>query len=951
MAVTDTTASALPDAKALRDVRRRFLVVNRDRLNRAQETLKPKQRAFLEMLPLIFHLNSEHLPGFVDKDTPFGISDYSPTKAAVDAAKKHNRQFRYRKRALRAYDIESLFFIGSTGTVAYTDRSDFDIWLCHRPAMSAERRAELQRKTAAVQAWAQSLDLEVHFFLMDVNRFRSGDFDALSQESSGSTQRHLLLDEFYRTSILVAGKPLLWWMIPAEREEIYYPTRDQMVRNNLLRDAEYIDFGPLSDIPAGEFVSAALWQIYKGIDSPYKSVLKIQLLESYADGADTSDTLSRRYKEAVWQGQLHLDELDPYVMMCNKVEEYLISRGQTDRLELARRCFYYKVGESLSKNIGRRRRYDWRREAMAVLAERWNWDEAHLTMLDSRPDWKIHRVLDERKALVNELTYSYRLLSDYAARADAEQHIDPIDLNLLGRKLYTAFERKAGKVDLVNPGISRSLMELELSVHEVASPDELTSWVLYRGKVDRNEALRNQPLRRAHSVVELLAWSHFNGLIGPHTRLYLQTRVSELTIKELREVADALQRLYPDEHGYIPNMEDIGRPARTIATALFINLGIDPMAELTRQGYHLVSEWTDALNYGGARKNLALTFDQILVTSWGEILTYRYEGMGGLLDCLCQYLKWAPPSISKAPPTIAAFSFSHSRGTSIARRIEELFSDVIHCYYTERRLETTRYLLEVEHRYMLLWLENDLFHYRRADTLPELLDQLAIPHREYSPSVVDPRALHDTPLPLIFETDREGLIQVYYLVRGQRAEIYVVDEKASLFHQTIDYFDSATLLNQLSLFIDAVRRRRSLMTTPDGNGIAVPRAEYFEIIRDHNGALRLKVQEPGLMGPPIDYLSIQVITEETTDRNTRYTVYCRDREFSSLQFGNDLFREVARFIVEQRYSGERYPIYITDIDISGMGYDHEGELQRQTIHYLNYKKIFEEQLNRALSRL
>lgn len=951
MAVTDTTASALPDAKALRDVRRRFLVVNRDRLNRAQETLKPKQRAFLEMLPLIFHLNSEHLPGFVDNDTPFGISDYSPTKAAVDAAKKHNRQFRYRKRALRAYDIESLFFIGSTGTVAYTDRSDFDIWLCHRPAMSAERRAELQRKTAAVQAWAQSLDLEVHFFLMDVNRFRSGDFDALSQESSGSTQRHLLLDEFYRTGILVAGKPLLWWMIPAEREEIYYPTRDQMVRNNLLRDAEYIDFGPLSDIPAGEFVSAALWQIYKGIDSPYKSVLKIQLLESYADGADTSDTLSRRYKEAVWQGQLHLDELDPYVMMCNKVEEYLISRGQTDRLELARRCFYYKVGESLSKNIGRRRRYDWRREAMAVLAERWNWDEAHLTMLDSRPDWKIHRVLDERKALVNELTYSYRLLSDYAARADAEQHIDPIDLNLLGRKLYTAFERKAGKVDLVNPGISRSLMELELSVHEVASPDELTSWVLYRGKVDRNEALRNQPLRRAHSVVELLAWSHFNGLIGPHTRLYLQTRVSELTIKELREVADALQRLYPDEHGYIPNMEDIGRPARTIATALFINLGIDPMAELTRQGYHLVSEWTDALNYGGARKNLALTFDQILVTSWGEILTYRYEGMGGLLDCLCQYLKWAPPSISKAPPTIAAFSFSHSRGTSIARRIEELFSDVIHCYYTERRLETTRYLLEVEHRYMLLWLENDLFHYRRADTLPELLDQLAIPHREYSPSVVDPRALHDTPLPLIFETDREGLIQVYYLVRGQRAEIYVVDEKASLFHQTIDYFDSATLLNQLSLFIDAVRRRRSLMTTPDGNGIAVPRAEYFEIIRDHNGALRLKVQEPGLMGPPIDYLSIQVITEEATDRNTRYTVYCRDREFSSLQFGNDLFREVARFIVEQRYSGERYPIYITDIDISGMGYDHEGELQRQTIHYLNYKKIFEEQLNRALSRL
>ncbi|KAA3629239.1 MAG: adenylate cyclase [Proteobacteria bacterium] len=951
MAVTRPTASTLPDAKTLRDVRRRFLVVNRDRLNRAQETLKLKQRTFLELLPLIFHLNSEHLPGYVDKDTPFGISDYSPTRAAIDTAKKQNKRFRYRKRALRAYELESIFFIGSTGTVAYTDRSDFDIWLCHRPRMAPNRRADLQRKAAAVQDWAQSLDLEVHFFLMDANRFRDGELDALSQESSGSAQRHLLLDEFYRTSVLVAGKPLLWWTIPPDREELYYPTRDALVRNNQLREVEFIDFGPLSDIPAGEFVSAALWQIYKAIDSPYKSVLKIQLLESYADGSDTSDTLSRRYKQAVWDGTLQLDELDPYVMMCNKVEEYLISRGQTDRLELARRCFYYKVGEPLSKSTGKRRKYDWRREAMAGLAQRWHWDDAHLTMLDSRPDWKIHRVLDERKALVNEVTYSYRLLSDYAARADATNLIDPVDLNLLGRKLYTAFERKAGKVDLVNPGISRSLMELELSVHEVASPDEMTSWVLYRGKVDRTEALRNQPLRRAHSVVELLAWSHFNGLIGPHTRLYLQTRINELTIKELREVADALQRLYPDGQAYIPDMDDLGRPARVIASALYINLGIDPMAELTRQGYHLVSEWTDALNYGGARKNLALSFDQILITSWGEVLTYRYEGLTGLLDCLCQYLKWAPPSVSKAPPAIAAFSFSHSRGTSIARRIEELFSDVIHCYYTERRLETTRYLFEVEHRYLLLRLENDLFHHQRSDTLPELLELLATPHREYSPTVVDPRALSDTPVPLIFETDRERLIQVYYHVRAQRADIYIADEKSSLFHQEVEYFDSATLLNQLSLFIDAVRRRRNLMTTPDGNGIAVPRVEYFEIVRDRNGLLRLKVQEPGLLGPPINYLSIQVISEETADGHARYTVYCRDREFSSLQFGTELFREVARFIVEQRSSGERYPIYITDIDISGMGYDQEGELQRQTIHYLNFKKSFEERLNRALSHL
>lgn len=481
MAVTRPAAPELPSAKELRDIRRRFLAINRDRLNRAQETLKPKQRVFLELLPLIFHLNSEHLPGYVDKETPFGISDYSPPKSAVEHAKKLNKQFRYRKRALRTYDIESIFFIGSTGTVAYTDRSDFDIWLCHRPDLAPDRRAALQYKAAAVQSWAETLGLEVHFFLMDANRFRHGELDALSQESSGSTQRHLLLDEFYRTSILVAGKPLLWWMIPPDQETHYYEYRDAMVQQGLLRDTEHIDFGPLAEIPAGEFVSAALWQIYKGIDSPYKSVLKIQLLESYADGEETRDTLSHRFKKAVWEGNASLEQLDPYVMMCNKVEEYLVSRGQTDRLELARRCFYYKVGEPISKPPARRKRHDWRREALTTLADSWHWDQVHLTMLDSRPEWKIHRVMDERKALVNELTYSYQLLSEYGARREAAQLIDPVDLNLLGRKLYTAFERKAGKVDLINPGISYSLLELELSIHESTGPDDQNGWVLYRG--------------------------------------------------------------------------------------------------------------------------------------------------------------------------------------------------------------------------------------------------------------------------------------------------------------------------------------------------------------------------------------------------------------------------------------------------------------------------------------
>ena len=39
--------------------------------------------------------------------------------------------------------------------------------------------------------------------------------------SSGSTQHNLLLEEFYRTSILVAGRYPMWWVVPPQFEKNY----------------------------------------------------------------------------------------------------------------------------------------------------------------------------------------------------------------------------------------------------------------------------------------------------------------------------------------------------------------------------------------------------------------------------------------------------------------------------------------------------------------------------------------------------------------------------------------------------------------------------------------------------------------------------------------------------------------------------------------------------------
>ena len=125
-----------------------------------------------------------------------------------------------------------------------------------------------------------------------------------------------------------------------------------------------------------------------------------------------SENLGAVYKRAVYQDQLDIDELDPYVMIYRKLERYLLQRNEIKRLELVRRCFYFKVGKSLSRP-SQQRPPSWQRGLMQKLVFEWGWTKEHLYNLDTHLNWKTPRVIEERKevgARANQLlSFSCRL--------------------------------------------------------------------------------------------------------------------------------------------------------------------------------------------------------------------------------------------------------------------------------------------------------------------------------------------------------------------------------------------------------------------------------------------------------------------------------------------------------------------------------------------------------------
>ena len=100
-----------------------------------------------------------------------------------------------------------------------------------------------------------------------------------------------------------------------------------------------------------------------------------------------------------------------------------------------------------------------------------------------------------------------------------------------------------------------------------------------------------------------------------------------------------------------------------------------------------------------------------------------------------------------------------------------------------------------------------------------------------------------------------------------------------------------------------------------------------------------------------NYFNIQAMGNLYENNKTTLCIYCDDQEFSSLEHGNDLFKAVAQHVLNGRASGQTYPIYITDIDLSrSLLFDPEVN-SLQTTHYLKYKKRIEDKLNAALTKL
>ncbi len=207
--------SYFPEDALAGEIQANFLAQLANNKARIKELRRYATEGFAEVfkrVPVLLNLNDPDQPGFVpDPETPYGVK-FVERQLWLPRAERYQNL-----KAAEDSVIESLFLIGSSGSVGHNASSDLDYWVCYEPGSFSPRTFDLfQKKLEGISRWAsEEHQTEANFYTVNLADLAKGRLTRLDDaETEGEVAPLLLLEELYRTLLHVAGRPPFWQGTP-----------------------------------------------------------------------------------------------------------------------------------------------------------------------------------------------------------------------------------------------------------------------------------------------------------------------------------------------------------------------------------------------------------------------------------------------------------------------------------------------------------------------------------------------------------------------------------------------------------------------------------------------------------------------------------------------------------------------------------------------------------------
>ncbi|MBU0991287.1 MAG: class I adenylate cyclase [Proteobacteria bacterium] len=554
--------------------RKVFINYNIKRLHELIRNLTSEKRKLFHTIPFLLHVNSPDFPGYVDHPScPYGIFGFHDS-GFWKLSLKHGKfdEKKLHPYLSKKFHIQGLYLMGSSGTLAQSQKSDFDYWvLIDQSTCTDTQIAYLSLKLDQIKDWSKKkYNHEVNFFILDVNEIKENRYKAVDEESSGTAQRTILKEEFYRTFILMAGLIPYWAVTPAGIDDSSY---NNIISLSLTNDSDgviresYIDLGNLTAIRKSECPGAILWQLYKSNFDPAKSLIKASLIAYFnflpGDELLPCDLIKKKFAESIFGGSLY----DPYAIIFDKVTSFLDGYDYDEFSEVIRECVFLRLIEYLSssdKDIK-----NTKQKLINNYTGKWFWDEDKIGRFQSYDEWTEIEKTAYDEYVVSKISILYEKVLKNLGTSRKKTDMRPSDFKNLRNRIAKYFRKAKGKVPRCSSYLKAKSQNLSLIVSPEISAEGKPEWAILNASVSMKKT-SNTLLYKTDKLFKALAWIIGNDLYhGTPDTIMLQQTHHTISARYMKRLFTRIVELMP---GMDPENIDFLKPPDPFRMVIIIDV-------------------------------------------------------------------------------------------------------------------------------------------------------------------------------------------------------------------------------------------------------------------------------------------------------------------------------------------------------------------------------------------
>ncbi len=430
--------------------KKRYIAYNTFRKDIFTQLAPRDAEAILYLLPWMLSVNHPSVPGYVKEiKKPFQVFSIEKNRDITKRERNFKNSFNIKKEdSLLRFPadvnlIQGVYTIGSVGTVSQTSRSDCDIWICiNKDSFDDKTFLQFTQKVNLIKDWFDAnLKMPVFFFISDVEDVKSCNYGSIGHESSGSTQRNILKEEFYRTTVLICGRIPLWWVCNDDEGVTDYNQLVDDYKNERFGDYDFIDLGNLESVDRAEYFGAALWQFNKSLTHPLKSIIKMLLLEMLLV-SPREELLCHQFRRFILSRKDNAGFLDPSMFTMEAVLKYN-ETIDPETFAFIKKCFYLRFDVKLLSN-----KLTLKENLCKEIFQTYSFKREDIYHLNEFSSWTFHEQTKFGDKVLALLLHIYKGIT--TLQRGITSGINPKDLAIIGRKLSSCLEKKQFKVPIIN---------------------------------------------------------------------------------------------------------------------------------------------------------------------------------------------------------------------------------------------------------------------------------------------------------------------------------------------------------------------------------------------------------------------------------------------------------------------------------------------------------------------